>query len=76
VKRKMNSGGMAIRKLNATDAALSFNPICCVCFMKKTTTSYKGIPSKPGRITFFDQSMIGRTGQLSMMILCSLIIVD
>lgn len=72
----MKRGGMAIRKLNATEAALSFNPICCVCFMKKTTTSYKGIPSNPGNITFFDQSMIGLTGQLSMMILCSFIIVD
>lgn len=31
VKMKMNRGGMAIRKLNATEAALSFRPICCVC---------------------------------------------
>ena len=30
----MNSGGMAIKKLNDTEAALSFSPICCVCLKK------------------------------------------
>jgi hypothetical protein len=35
VKMKMNRGGTAIKKLNATEAALSFNPICCVCLKKK-----------------------------------------
>jgi hypothetical protein len=35
VNIKIKKGGTAIRKLNAIDAARSFKPISCVCFIKK-----------------------------------------
>ena len=56
VKMKMKKGGMAIRKLNAMDAALSFNPISVVCRIKNFETSYKGSFSNPGKMIFFDRS--------------------
>jgi hypothetical protein len=69
----MSSGGTAIKKLKEMDAALSFNPICCVCLRKNVTTSYNGILSNPGNKILFDLSMIGFIGGLSRIIRCSLI---
>jgi hypothetical protein len=66
---KMNSGGTAIRKLNATEAARSLSPICCVCLKKKCSTSYNGRPSKPGKTSFFDQLITAFIGLLSIRIL-------
>ena len=50
VKINMKKGGIAMRKLNAIDDALSFKPISCVCLIKNRMTSYKGNPSKPGKM--------------------------
>jgi hypothetical protein len=36
--------GNAMIKLKEMAAALSFNPILLTCLIKKTTTSYNGIP--------------------------------
>ena len=69
----MSSGGTAIKKLKEIEAALSFKPICCVCFKKNVTTSYSGIFSNPGNRIFFDHSMIGLIGGLSRIIRCNLI---
>jgi hypothetical protein len=69
----MSRGGTAMRKLNDIDAALSFNPICCVCLRKKVTTSYKGIFSNPGNSILLDQRMIGFIGGLSKIMRCNLI---
>lgn len=49
VNKKIIAGGMAIIKLKAMEAALSWIPTVFSWATKKLTTSYKGIFLKPGR---------------------------
>jgi hypothetical protein len=42
------AAGSAIIRLNVMAEALSFNPTLLICLKKNTTTSYTGIPLKPG----------------------------
>jgi hypothetical protein len=42
------AAGSAIIRLNVMAEALSFNPTLLICLKKNTTTSYTGMPLKPG----------------------------
>lgn len=52
VNRNKQVGGMDIMKLKEIAEALSVNPDILNCFLKNFTTSYNGIPWKPGRTHF------------------------
>ena len=54
VNKNNNDGGMAMMKLYEIADALSDSPFALNCFKKKRSTSYKGTPSKPGRINVLD----------------------
>ena len=65
----MMEGGMAIVKLNATEAALSLKPVFCACKKKKRTTSNKGMPWKPGRNILLLFLIMNLTGDETMNLL-------
>jgi hypothetical protein len=49
VNRNMIAGGMAMTRLKEIADALSVIPTVFTCLIKKSTTSYNGIPLKPGK---------------------------
>ena len=52
VNKNRQVGGMDIIKLNEIADALSVNPDTRSCFLKNLTTSYNGMPWKPGNTHF------------------------
>lgn len=56
--KNMMEGNMAKKKRNAKDDALVVNEFACNPLIKKTTTSKRGTPSKPGKTIRFDQSNV------------------
>jgi hypothetical protein len=62
VNKNKQVGGMDMIKLKEMADALSVNPDTRNCFLKNLTTSYSGIPWKPGNTHFlllFDKYLSG-----------------
>jgi hypothetical protein len=70
VNRNITPDGMAIRKLNEMEDARSLNPTFFTCSKKKTTTSYRGTLSNPGRIIFLLFEISERANLLSRRNFC------
>lgn len=51
--KKINAGKSAKKNRKANAAALVVNELSCNPFIKKVSTSKRGIPSKPGNTIFF-----------------------
>ena len=62
VKRKIRKGNMARKKLKEIAEALEVMYPSVIPFIKNLVTSYKGIPSNPGRMIFLDNLMKNKTG--------------
>ena len=49
-KKKMIAGKMASMKVKDKEFALEISELCRIPLKKKTSASYKGMPSNPGRM--------------------------
>jgi hypothetical protein len=58
VNKKISEGNKARKKLKAIPEALFEMEPCAILFQKNNETSYKGTPSKKGRVIFFAQDTI------------------
>jgi hypothetical protein len=63
--RKIRKGKIARKKVNEmADALVAIYP-CCIPLKKKPNTLYRGSPSKPGRMIFFESRMRKAMGSQS-----------